>query len=397
MSTTHSTPRWAGTAARIGLGAVWAWAAVTTLTDTAASVRTGRPAWLVQVLTHGLPVLEIGLAVLLLLGLSRRLTEGIGSVLLVLLLADLVAAGVQAGWGSPGAPAASVHIGPILRDAGLLAVCVFSMWTDRVWTDRVWTDRVWTDRVWTDRVWTDRAAPDPTTPADPAHLYRLLGRHADWTRRRDERRRQRVAVLTGVALIAAATTGLELRAALDRPEPPTPVIASLADGITLGRADAPVRLDLWEDLRAEPCRRLDTQLGPQVSRWVDTGLVRVHFHVVALLDADSDYSARAANALYAAGTPAAFLALRRLLYAATPRPDSPAPTNDDLVRLAGQAGSPSVGDAVRTGLYDEYVARATDRAVRDGVTGAPAVRVDGVLVADPTPGAVAAAVAAAGR
>lgn len=254
MSTTHAAPRWAGTAARVALGAVWAWAAVTTLTATAASARTGRPGWPADVLDPGLPVLEIGLAVLLLLGLSRRLTEGTGTVLLVLLLADLVAAGLQAGRGAAG----TVHIGPVLRDAGLLAVCLFSVRTRGA-----------------------APRPAPTTPADP-----------------------------------------------------------------------------------------------------------VHFHVVALLDADSDWSARAANALYAAGTPAAFLALRRLLYAATPRPDSPAPTDDDLVRLAAQARSPSVGDAVRTGLYAPYVARATERAVHAGVTGAPAVRVNGVLVPGPTRGTV---------
>lgn len=66
-----------------------------------------------------------------------------------------------------------------------------------------------------------------------------------------------------------------------------------------------------------------------------------------------------------------------------------------MVRLAGRTGIPDLGEAVRTGLSGPYVARATDRAVHDGVTGAPAVRVDGVPVAEPTPAAVAAAVARA--
>ncbi|HST66208.1 MAG TPA: thioredoxin domain-containing protein [Mycobacteriales bacterium] len=361
------------TAVRVLLGAVWAWAAVATLADVAASVRTLRvgrvlPDWLAPVIGYGLPVLELGLAVLLLLGLTSRLTEVIGSVLLVLFLADIVAAATDALRSS-----GPSHAGALLRDAGLLAVCVFSLWTDR------------------------RRAPVADRPgwAAPRTLDRLLGQHADWSRRSEERRLQRIAVLAGVALIAAVGTGLELRTALSTPEPATPPNASIADGVTLGRPDAPVRIDVWEDLLAPPCRRLDGQLDPLLSRWLDTGVARVHFHVIALLDVQSDYSSRAANALYAAANldPVTFRAVRRALYSHQPRAGTPDPTDDDLVALAGV---PALADAVHTSLYAGYVAHATDRAVHDGITGTPAVRVNGTPVS-PDARSISAAVAAAIR
>jgi hypothetical protein len=68
---------WLGTAARLLLAVVWAWAAVSKLGDPAASVRAVRayqllPEWLAKAVGYGLPFLELGLAALLLAGLATR-------------------------------------------------------------------------------------------------------------------------------------------------------------------------------------------------------------------------------------------------------------------------------------------------------------------------------------
>lgn len=60
-------------------------------------------------------------------------------------------------------------------------------------------------------MWTERTTRRPgprRDPGAPASLYRLLGEHAAWSRRTDERRRQRTAVLVGVTLIAVARAGI---------------------------------------------------------------------------------------------------------------------------------------------------------------------------------------------
>ena len=126
---------WLGTAARVLLGVVWAWAAVAKMGDPAASVRAVRaydllPEWLAKGVGYGLPFLEIGLAVLLIAGLATRLAAVLSSALLVVFLAGIISAasrglqiecGCFGGGGQLGAGQSTAYTGEILRDAGVAA------------------------------------------------------------------------------------------------------------------------------------------------------------------------------------------------------------------------------------------------------------------------------------
>lgn len=367
---------------RAGLGAVWAWAAITTLREAAGSVEALRgygvvPGPLATAAGYGLPVLEIALAAMLLLGLGTRLARTVGSILLAFFVADmatLAADVLRAGCGCVdpagiGSPAAAA-----VRDAALLGVCAVSAWSYR-----------------------PRPAPGPVEPGS-ATLLRHLAVYAEWSRHREERRTQLLAVATGITLIAVLGTGIELRDSFRTPSVVTPPGVDLTDGIAVGRADAPVRLDVWEDLGSGTCRTLDAQLDPRLTQWVEDGTVAVHYHPVAFLEARSDYSTGAADALYsAAGAgPAAVTALRRLLYEHQPGPDGTV-TDGELVQLALDAGAGPVQDAIRSRLYADYVQRATEDAAHARITGTPTVAVDGTQLARPTAAAVSAAILAATR
>jgi protein-disulfide isomerase/uncharacterized membrane protein YphA (DoxX/SURF4 family) len=393
---------WLGTAARLLLAAVLAYAALSKMGDPAASVRAVRayqllPEWLAKGVGYGLPFLELGLAVLLLLGLATRVAAIVSAALLVVFLTGIVSAaarglqiecGCFGGGGQLGAGQSTAYTGEILRDAGLLVVALFLVWAYR-------TRWAVDDAV-------RRAGPEPTVKGRQrtAEARRRLAALAEKRRREGDRRVAITSAVAGVALVALVGSGIGIQAArIPAPTGPTPAGASLADGVTVGQATAPVTLDLYEDPQCPVCKQFEAEVGPTISTWIGNGTVKVHYHVISFLDSSSTtkYSSRAANALYAsAGVSATvFAKYHTLLYDKQPAEGSAGLTEDTLVQLAQQAGAGSVAAQIRAGTYGDFVAAATDQSSKDGVTGTPTVMVNGQTVQNPTLTAVTAAVQAA--
>jgi protein-disulfide isomerase/uncharacterized membrane protein YphA (DoxX/SURF4 family) len=393
---------WLGTAARLLLAITWAWAAVAKLGDPAASVRAVRayqllPEWLAKGVGYGLPFLELGLAVLLLAGLATRVAAVVSSALLVVFLTGIVSAAVRGlqiecgcfgGGGRLGAGQSTAYTGEILRDTGLLLVSAVLFWAYRT---RYAVD----DAI-------REAGPEPSIrgPRKTAEGRRRMAEAVERRRVAGERRVRLASGATGIALVAVVAAGIGIQAArIPAPTGPVPAGVSLADGVTVGSASAPVTLDLYEDPQCPVCAQFETQVGPQISKWVTAGTVKVHYHVISFLDSSSTtkYSSRAANALYAAAgvSPTVFATLHQTLYAQQPAEGSAGLTEDKLVQLASQAGASAAEQQIRAGTYADYVARATDQSSKDGVTGTPTVKVNGQAVDQPTLQAVTAAVTAA--
>jgi uncharacterized membrane protein YphA (DoxX/SURF4 family) len=125
---------WIGTAARLLLAGVWIAAGWLKLPDPDASVRAVRayqllPEWLVTPVGFGLPVLEIAVGLLLLLGLGTRIAAVFSAILLVLFIIGISSAwarGLQIdcgcfGDGGYAADAVEKYPWEIARDIGLLA------------------------------------------------------------------------------------------------------------------------------------------------------------------------------------------------------------------------------------------------------------------------------------
>jgi uncharacterized membrane protein YphA (DoxX/SURF4 family) len=130
---------WLGTAARLGLAAVWLLAGATKVGDLAASGRAVNayrlmPYDLATAVGAALPFVELALGVLLLLGLATRLAAGVSAVLLVVYIAGIASAwarglAIDCGCFSKGGELAagqSPSYGPeILRDVGFLVLAGF--------------------------------------------------------------------------------------------------------------------------------------------------------------------------------------------------------------------------------------------------------------------------------
>lgn len=129
---------WIGTAARLLVGGVWIVAGWLKIPDPDASVRAVRaydllPESIVTSVGYGLPVLEIAIGLLLILGIGTRIAAILSSILLVLFIIGIASAwarGLQINCGCFGdggysADAAEKYPWEIARDVGLLAASVF--------------------------------------------------------------------------------------------------------------------------------------------------------------------------------------------------------------------------------------------------------------------------------
>jgi uncharacterized membrane protein YphA (DoxX/SURF4 family) len=129
---------WAGSVARLVVGVVWIVAGLLKLPDPAGSVRAVRayqllPESTVTVIGYGLPILELCLGLLLVVGLGTRAVAVLSALLFVAYIIGISSAwarGLQIDCGCFGgggftADATSKYPGEIARDTGLLALCAF--------------------------------------------------------------------------------------------------------------------------------------------------------------------------------------------------------------------------------------------------------------------------------
>ncbi|GIJ80088.1 Methylamine utilisation protein MauE [Micromonospora phaseoli] len=130
---------WLGLAVRLGLAAVWLYAGWSKVDDLAASGRAVHayqvlPYDVAMVLGAALPLVELALGVLLLVGLATRLVAGVSVALLLVFIAGIVSAwarGLAIDCGCFGvggelpAGQSPSYLPEILRDLGFLALAGF--------------------------------------------------------------------------------------------------------------------------------------------------------------------------------------------------------------------------------------------------------------------------------
>jgi len=217
-----------------------------------------------------------------------------------------------------------------------------------------------------------------------------------------ERRRRRMIVLVSVlgVIIVAAVVGILVQNSRQDHKPVViPATATGPDnGIVVGKADAPVTVEIYEDFQCPICKEFETTTGPTVQQLIDDGKIKAVYHMMSFIGPDS---VRAANAGAAAAQEGKFKDLHDVLFANQGTTEnSGAFTNDRLIELGAQAGLTSADftSAVRSGRYDGYVAQVEDNASKRGVTGTPTIKVNGKTLSSDqlVPDAFKAAVNAAG-
>ena len=132
---------WIGTAVRLGLTVVWAWAGLAKISDPETAAQAVRayqilPESLVKPFGYGLPFLELAVALLLLVGLGTRIAAFVSGVLLLVYISAIASVwargiAIDCGcFGGGGAVAASKteYLQEILRDTGFLLLTAWLLW-----------------------------------------------------------------------------------------------------------------------------------------------------------------------------------------------------------------------------------------------------------------------------
>ena len=137
--------------------------------------------------------------------------------------------------------------------------------------------------------------------------------------------------------------------------------------VTVGREDARVTIDVYEDFLCPACRSFEEQHGEAVERAVAAGDLRVRYHLINLLAERSDpvgYSTDAATAALLAADAGAFPSFHKSLFGDQPAEDARGWDREQLIALGAALGvtDPAFADGVRSGALADAVTAEYDRA-----------------------------------
>jgi protein-disulfide isomerase len=390
---------WIGTVIRLGLAAVWFFAGLAKVREPAAFVRAVRaydvtPEWLSQAIGYGLPILEICLAVLLVLGLATRAVAIVSATLLTVFIIGVAQAGIRGiklecgCFGGGGSSTKTTYLLDIARDSGLLLLSIYLI----IFPITMFS----LDRLVT-RGEEHVAAPSAKRMRrDPRAVQRYQAVRA--ARHKEVVSQERYITLTvAVVVLLTCIIGISVQKTRAKVQGSlTATNASVKSGVTVGKSTAPVVLDVYEDFQCPICLELEQAAGTDIANLIKNGTVRVNYHMLSFLDSSSNgnrYSSRAANAAICASdvSPEAFQAFHTVLYGKDSKGNNIQPaeggngrTDAELEAYFKKAVPKATADqitAFQTCLSSEehaaLVSAITDQASKNGVSGTPTVHING--------------------
>lgn len=389
----NSLRPWLGTLSRLVLGVVWLWSGWTKLDDPRRFVQTVRaydatPEWLAKVIGYGLPVLEICLGLLLIVGVAVRISALVsGSLLLVFLVGiiEVAARGIKLDCGCFGNGGATTggttYLLDALRDVGLLALAVYLV----LWSFTRLSLEEFLAR-------NDYVAPPSAKRMRTEGGMRKYQTVLE-TKRREARERDRylnsslAIVVVLVAVIGAGVQAGRAKVAGDL----TATNAGIKTGVVYGKKAA-ATVDIYEDFQCPNCRTFEQSVGATLVADVKANKAQVRYHTLSFLDGSSNgnrYSSRAANAALCASdvSPEAFVKFHGILFSAAvqPKEGSSGRPDKDFVDYAQQIGLKPADvttftACVQNEQHKALVQAITENASARGVNGTPTVMVNGKRV-----------------
>ena len=379
---------WAGLAVRIVLAVVWGVAAVSKIKDPRRFVQAVRaydatPEWLSKAMGYGLPILELSLAVLLLIGLITRYAAAVSALLFVVFIVGIVQASargikIECGcFGGGGQSDTTAYTLDILRDAGLLVLALFLV----IWP----LSKFSVDQGIISSEMVPGLSVKQAKSEKNVRRYRAAIAAAETELKHKQRY---IAAGTSVAVVLVSLIAIGVqggRAKIDSSV--NTAHATIDSGVMVGNQQAPVTVDLYEDFQCPICKDLEANLGKQLAPEVKATAVKVNYHIISILDRVSNgnrYASRAANAGYCAADVStdAFVKFHDLLFGkdaagvqVQPAENSNGRGDADLIRYGKEAGitSADFSTCVTSQKHAALVSGVTDAASKRGVTGTPTV------------------------
>lgn len=389
---------WLGTLARLVLGVVWIWAALSKLKSPLTFVQAVRaydatPEWLSKGIGYGVPVLELALGLLLVVGVAVRLSAAVSAFLLLVFLIGLVQAaarGLQLACGCFGGGGATqgptTYTLDILRDVGLLVLAAYLI----VWPLTRVSVEEFLQR-------NDYVQPPSAKRMRTEQGRRKYYQQVALARSHARSRARYMNGLTAGVVALIAVIGIGVQAGRAKIEINIPAKnAPVATGVVYGKKAA-ATVDVYEDFGCPNCLHFEQQSHAKLDRQVKANLVQLRFHPIAILDGDSpnQYSTRAANAALCASDVSVdqFVAYHNLLYGTykgkqVQPPEGKAGYTDSQFVILAEAAKFSTTQVstfqqcLSDKTYVPVVQAITDAASKKGINSTPTVLVNGKKLAD---------------
>ncbi|WP_424184536.1 DsbA family protein [Actinokineospora sp. G85] len=150
--------------------------------------------------------------------------------------------------------------------------------------------------------------------------------------------------------------------------------------VLVGPDTAKVTLDVYEDFLCPACGAFEERYAEAMEKKMAEGTLRVRYHLVNLLNEQSDpvgYSTDSANAALLAADEGKFFQFHKSLFDNQPVEGGRGWSKDQLIELGTATGitSQTFADGVRAGTYDSLVteayqkARSTESLLQEGSSG----------------------------
>lgn len=404
---------WLGTVVRLALGGIWLWAGESKLSDPrgfleAVRVYDASPEWMSKMFAYGLPVLEICVGLLLVLGLITRAAAIVSALLMLVFLVGVIQAAARGlkldcgCFGGGGATTGATHYTfDILRDIGLLVLSAFLI----VWP----RTRISIDEYLSRNDYVEPPSAKRMRTNDGRRKYNALLE----ARRKEAQIRGRyltLALALVVALISVIGIGVQANRAKIAGDV-TATNATARNGVVVGKA-APVTVDIFEDFQCPACESFAKSAGTDIADQIKAGKIQVRYHVMAFLDSASNgnrYSTRSANAALCASDISVDLYAKMvdIFYGkdssgaqVQPAENGNGRTDIQLIDYGKQAGI--TGDnlttyqsCVQSEQHKALVEAITEDASKRGVFSTPTVLVNGKKLDNPDKATLDAAITAA--
>ncbi|MET9266013.1 thioredoxin domain-containing protein [Amycolatopsis sp. NPDC004079] len=139
-----------------------------------------------------------------------------------------------------------------------------------------------------------------------------------------------------------------------------PGVVEKRDGavVSVGKPGAPKTIDLYADFLCPYCAKLQQDYGPRMEKAINDGQLTVRYHMVILLNKNSDppgYSLDSANAALAAADQQKFTAFHDALFKNQPQEGGRGYDKAQLIKLGQDLGisDPKFAQAVNAGTFDQ--------------------------------------------
>lgn len=182
-------------------------------------------------------------------------------------------------------------------------------------------------------------------------------------------------VVLGVVVVIVAVFGLVQwqRSRVDSVAAYPAGASGIGEGVAFGQADAPVKVEMFEDFLCPHCKEFEDDAEPVLQEYLDSGQVQMVFYPVTL-GSFGRPSELAANAFACAAEEGKGEEYRRALY----QNFGQEWTNPMLIELGQQFDlGASFRACVNKDSYSEYVRSIDHTFTERGGTGTPTIMVDG--------------------